>query len=184
MNSGKSKTAYTVSFCGVTAALSVIILIIGAALGVMTYAAPLAASACLIPVILELGNIPALLVYAASGILAVLLCADKETAFFYVFIGFYPIIRPYFSRIGVKPLRIAAKLALFMVSMGMMYALLYFVLGLEQFKSELASMGIALNIGLFALLVLTLLIFDFVLVLTERLYLTRIRPKLKFIRRV
>ena len=175
--------AFKVSLCGVITALGVSIMLLGGMLGVMTYAAPLIASAFLIPVIYEFRNGCALLVYAASSILAVLLCPEKELAFFYVFIGYYPIIRPYFYSIKNKYLRIAAKLALFASAILLMYALLYFVLKLDQLLEELADAGKIMNAVMFAVLILTMLVYDFVLVTAERVYINKLRPRLRFLNR-
>ena len=177
------RTAFKISLCGMITALSVILMIAGGALGVMTYAAPLLAAALLIPVIYEIGNFYALLVYASSCVLSLLICADKELAFFYVFTGYYPILRPYFNAVRSTVLRIVLKLLLFCAATGCMYALLYFVFGLEQLKNELSDAGTVMNALLFAGLVLIMLIYDRVLVLAERLYIVRLRPRLKFLNR-
>lgn len=164
-------------------ALSVIVMLVGGVLGIMTYAAPLIAAVLLIPVIYELGNGYALLVYVSSSVLSILLCAEKELAFFYLFIGYYPILRPFFYRIRSKAVRIAAKLLLFAAALGCLYALLYFVLSLEQIKEELLEAGTVMNIVLFAALIITMLVYDRLLIIAERIYVNKLRPRLKFLSR-
>ena len=55
----------------------------------------------LLPVLEELGTKAAGTSYAAAAILALLLAPDRETAFVYLFFGWYPILRP---RIAALPL--------------------------------------------------------------------------------
>lgn len=180
-NVSSSNIAFRVSLCGIITALGVCIMLLGTMLGVMTYAAPLFASVFLIPIIYELGNTRAMLVYAATSILAVLLCAEKELAFFYVFIGYYPVIRPFFFKIKSRPIRIAAKLALFAAALVLLYALLCFVLKLDQIIDELKTASILFNVAMFAVLLLTLLVYDAALMAAEKIYVRKIRPRLRFL---
>lgn len=61
------------AFCGVLAALSVVLMLLGSALQVGTYAAPMLAAFLQIPVLEEYGPRSALLLYTASAVLALLL---------------------------------------------------------------------------------------------------------------
>lgn len=177
----KRNTALTVTFCGMMAALGVVLMLFGSVLAVLTYAAPLLASLCLIPVLHEFGKGRAALCYIASAVLSALLCPDKELAFFYVALGYYPIIRPLFLRIPSKALRFLAKLAFFAVVTGALYAFLYFVLRLDAVMKDLGEAGTVMNVVFFAGLTLCLLIYDMGLAVIDLLYIRRIRPKLKFL---
>ena len=73
-----------IALCGVLGALSVVLLLVGAALQIGTYAAPMLAAFLLIPVLDEYGPKYALLLYATVSILSVLLVPELELAFFYV----------------------------------------------------------------------------------------------------
>ena len=164
------------------AALGVVLMLLGGVLAVLTYAAPLIASICLIPVLTEFGSVRAWLCYVASAVLCVLLCPDKELAFFYVFLGYYPIIRPLFERIGSKPLRFAAKLLYFAAVVGLLYLFLCFVLRLDAVIKEMGEAGAVMNVLFFVGITLCLLIYDFALGTVRLLYERRIRPKLRFLR--
>ena len=71
-----------IALCGVLGALSVVLLLVGAALQIGTYAAPMLAAFLLIPVLDEYGPKYALLLYATVSILSVLLVPELELAFF------------------------------------------------------------------------------------------------------
>ena len=164
------------------AALGVVLMLFGAVLAVLTYAAPLLASVCLIPVLIEFGKTRAWLCYIASAVLCVLLCPDKELAFFYVFMGFYPIIRPYFMRITAKPARILLKLLFFIAMTGLLYLFLCFVLRLDAVMDELGEMGALMNAVFFAAMIACLLIYDIALSSAQTIYIRRIRPKLSLLK--
>ena len=82
------------SLGGVMAALTVVILSLGSLVPLATFACPLLAMVCLIPLVCRYGPGAALTVYAGAGILSLFLCADKELAFLYAFLGWYPALRP------------------------------------------------------------------------------------------
>ena len=69
---------------------------------VLTYCSPLIASLFLIPILREFGKGRAWMTWAVTAALSAILCADKEAAFFYIFLGFYPILKPSFDKLG-KP---------------------------------------------------------------------------------
>ena len=102
-----------------------------------------------------------------------LLCADREAAFFYLFIGYYPILKPDLDRIRSKPARILAKLVLFTLVFLLLFVLLTFVLGLEDMKSEML-----LSIIVYAMLVVTMMLFDRVYTGTAVLYEKKLRGRL------
>jgi hypothetical protein len=163
------------------AALGAAVMLIGGFLAIATYAAPLFASVLLIPVLVEFGKGRAWLCYLATAIVCALICPDKELAFFYAVIGFYPIIRSFFERIPGRFPRTMAKLAYFAVSTAVLYLFLCFVLKLEALLSELGKAGALMNAVFFAVLVAALLIYDAAVGAAHRIYLLRIRPKLKFL---
>ena len=69
-----------IALCGVLGALSVVLLLVGAALQIGTYAAPMLAAFLLIPVLDEYGPKYALLLYATVSILSVLLVPELPDA--------------------------------------------------------------------------------------------------------
>ena len=68
-----------IALCGMLGALSVVLLLLGSALQIGTYAAPMLAAFLLIPVLEEYGTRYALTLYVCVAILAVPLCAGDRT---------------------------------------------------------------------------------------------------------
>ena len=119
-----------IALCGVLGALSVVLLLVGAALQIGTYAAPMLAAFLLIPVLDEYGPKYALLLYATVSVLSVLLVPELELAFFYVFvIGYYPVLRQQLARIKSTLLRWVIKFAVFNGATVLVYLLLFALLG-------------------------------------------------------
>ena len=65
----KNTQSRRIALCGVLAALTVVILLVGTALGIGTYAAPMLASFLLIPTLVEYGPRAALTKYGAAAVL-------------------------------------------------------------------------------------------------------------------
>lgn len=177
----RANKALSVTFCGMMAALGAALMLLGGVLAVFTYAAPLLASVCLIPVLREFGKKSAWLCYTATAVICVLLCPDKELAFFYALFGYYPVIRGAFVRIRSKPLRLLLKLLYFAAAEAALYAFLCFVLRLDAVLSELQSTAAFLNVLFFLGLLAALLVYDAALGVAFTLYESRIRPKLRFL---
>ena len=147
---------------GVLAALAVVLLLLGGMIPVGTYVAPMLASLLLIPLLAELPKKLCLAWYAAAALLGVLLCPDRETAFVFVFLGWYPIARPALDRLPRLP-RLAAKLLIFNAAVAALYALLILVFRPEALLQEARETGAVLLIVLVLLGNLSFLLLDLVL---------------------
>ena len=174
----KKRPAYTVAFCSLMAALGTVLMLTGGLVPVMTYCSPLLAGVLLIPVLREHGIKWAWLVWLVTAALSLILSADKEAAFFYLFVGYYPIIKRGFDRVRPKLLAFAAKLLFFACAMGLMYGAILFVFGLDIGMEELEELGRAAAAAFFALLLVSLMIYDVALGNLAILYEYRLRPHL------
>jgi len=147
------------ALCGMMAALSVVILCLGGMIPLATFACPMLAMLCLIPVICEYGAGTAVLLYGAASILALLLGPDKEIVLLYVFLGWYPAVRPRLVIIP-RPVRWAVKCALFTLSVIAMYAIVLYLFRLEAVVEEFAEYSTVMVLALIALGNITFLVFD------------------------
>ena len=119
-----------VALCGVLCALSVVWMLLGAALQIGTYAAPMLASFLLIPVLEEYGPRYALLLYGATSVLGLLLVPETELALFYAMLmGYYPVLRRGLCRIRPAVLRWGLTLLVFNGATLLIYGLLSALLG-------------------------------------------------------
>lgn len=168
------------ALCGLMAALSVVLMLLGGYLAIATYAVPMFCSLFLLPALAEYGSGAAWLTYGAVTLLGLMLCQDKEAAFFYLFLGYYPILKQYLDKIGNKVIRLAAKLAVVNAAVVLMYAVLGFVLGMDDAVAEFRTMGTVMLWGYALLLNVTMLIFDRLLVKMSAVYQYKLRPRLGF----
>ena len=97
----------------VMAAAGTALMLLGGVIPVFTYVSPLLASLFLIPVEHAAGRKAAAAVWVITSVLTLLLGADKEAAFFYVFFGWYPLMKPVLDRIRGRRLRLLIKFLLF-----------------------------------------------------------------------
>lgn len=178
-----AKASVRVAFCGMAVALSVVLMLMGGLIPIAVYLVPLMCGLILLPISIEFGKAYAWAAFGATAALSLLLGFDKEAAFFYLFIGYYPIVKWSFDRIKKKPLRAAAKLLLFTVSILVMYGLLNLLFPMEQFMQEFHEMGIATLIVMLVVYNISMLLFDRFLVAALMIYANRIRPRLHFLKK-
>ena len=151
----RKNSAYRISLCALMAALGTALMLCSNLIPILTYVSPLLASLTLIPVLYEFGKKYAWMTWAVTAGLALMLCADREAAFFYLFIGYYPIIKPDLDRIKTKSLRAAAKLAVFAAAISMMVLVLTFVVGVTDIRAE-----IWLNVIFYVMMIGVMFLFD------------------------
>ena len=150
------KETRRLAFCGIMAALCVVILLLGAILDLGMYAAPLLAGLCLIPVGDGLGRKQHLLLWFVVSVLGFILVPNiEENLMFFALFGPYPILRPLLERLPKLPC-ILVKFACFNAVVVGIEALVMLVLVPE-------SMGTALTVALLLLGNLTFLCYDFII---------------------
>ncbi len=164
--------SFRLSLSALMAALGTVLMLCGNLIPVLTYVSPLLASLTLLPVLREFGKKYAWMTWGVTAMLAQILCTDRESAFFYLFIGWYPILKPSLDRIRRKPKRILMKLTLFAVVFLLLFLLLTFVMGLEDMKSELL-----LSLSVYVMLAGTMLLFDRVYGKAALIYEKRLRGR-------
>lgn len=140
--------AYTVALGGVLAALAVTAMGLGTLIPVATFVCPLFCMILLQTVLTVCGKRIAWAWYGAVSILALLLAPDKEAAAVFVFLGYYPIVKP---RLDKRKLPWLWKALLFNGATLTMYWLLMHLFGMTQITEEFAELGIAMTIVLLVL---------------------------------
>ena len=173
-----------IAFCGMMAALSVVLMLMGGLIPMMLYIAPLAAGILLLPVLVEYGRKAAWLTWLATALCVLMLGVDKEAAFFYLFVGYYPILKWDIDRkITRKGWRVVAKLLLFTLAAGLMYLLLSLLFPAQSIMAEFGQAGVWMAVLMLALMDACLMMYDRLLVPLVVLYDRKMRPALKFLRR-
>ena len=110
---GRKSKSWAMAYCGMAAALSVALMLLGAVFPIAMFIAPAVAGFLIATVCVECGKTMALTAYGAVSLLSLLLVPDKEVALTFVFLlGYYPLVKPYFERIRPALLRAVCKLLL------------------------------------------------------------------------
>ena len=110
---GRKSKSWAMAYCGMAAALSVVLMLLGAVFPIAMFIAPAVASFLIATVCVECGKTMALTAYGAVSLLSLLFVPDKEVALTFVFLlGYYPLAKPYFERIRPALLRAVCKLLL------------------------------------------------------------------------
>lgn len=130
--------AAPIALGGVFAALAVMIMCMGGLIPVATFICPAICILLLETVRKNCGNRIGWAWYGAVAILGVLLSPDKEAAATFAFLGYYPLIKPFFDKWKLKWL---LKLAYFNAVVLAMYWLLMHLFGLTEIIEEFAEMG-------------------------------------------
>ncbi|MBQ6374681.1 MAG: hypothetical protein IJJ45_09390 [Clostridia bacterium] len=160
-------------------ALGTAVMLLGGAIPVATFCCPAVAGLVLLPLVFDCTRAHALSAWAAIGLLSLMLCPDKEAALLFVFLGWYPVMKWWIdARLRRRWLRRALKLVMWNAALAAMYAIIFYVLRLDQVLADYQSMTRAMAVAMAVLGNLTLALYDIVLVRFAALYIRRIRPKL------
>ena len=166
------------ALCGMMVALAIVIMLMGGVIPLATFCCPVLASLALVPVLMESGKKWAMMAYAATAALGLLLSPDKESALLFAFLGYYPALKPTLDKIKAKPLRIIAKLGIFNLAAGAMMLSIAFVLRMDAVVAEYAAMG-AIGGAIFLLMAnVTMLLYDRMVLIMAVVYINRFRPML------
>ena len=141
---------------GMLTATAVVIMCLGSLIPVNTYVCPVLCILITRVVLERCGRRIGWCYYIATAVLSLMLAPDREAALVYAFLGYYPMIRPFFEKLGVFAWY--AKLLLFTLAGGASYGMLLVVMGA----------GAAMNEG-WILTLVTVLLWDALFLLTDRL---------------
>ena len=141
---------------GMLTATAVVIMCLGSIIPVNTYLCPVLCILITRVVLQGCGRKIGWCYYLATAALSLMLAPDREAALVYAFLGYYPMIRPFFERLGVFGWY--AKLLLFTLAGAASYGMLLLLMGA----------GAAMTEG-WLVTVVTVLLWDLLFLLTDRL---------------
>ena len=150
---------------GVMAALALVVMCLGGLIPLATYVCPMFCAVLLMVVLKLTGRRVAWAWYGAVSILSMLLGPDKEAAAVFVFLGYYPILKPWLDK---RKLAILWKLVLFNAAIFAMYSLLIYVFGLAEVAAEFEELGMVLTAVTLILGNATLFMMDVLLTVLEK----------------
>ena len=138
MNGKKRTPAGAIALGGVLAAAAVVVMSLGGMIPIATYICPLICMLVLKAVLKLCGPRIAWAWYGAVAILGLLMSPDKEAGAVFMFIGYYPIVKP---RIEKTRLSWLYKGLLFNGSMILLYWLLLHLFGVKALVEEFSQMN-------------------------------------------
>lgn len=170
----RSKTM-RLAFCGVIAALSVVVLFLTGIAPVATIALPAIAGCLLIAVVAETSLRYGFAVYLVVSLFAALLTPDREAVLFYIFFfGYYPVLYGLLSRIRSRALCWIVKLLVFNAAMAVETLLAVFLLQIPM--SEMLPFGWITAPILIVLLNTVFVLYDLSMNGLILLYIRRLHP--------
>lgn len=153
----KHTPAYAVALGGIFAALAVVVMGLGTLIPVATFVCPVLCMLMLQIVLKICGGRMAWAWYGAVAFLSLLLAPDKEAAAIFLFLGYYPIVKPKLDR---KRASWLWKVLLFNITIAILYWLLIQLLGLTEIAREYADMGAVLTVVMLLLGNVTFFLLD------------------------
>lgn len=151
-------SAKNVALGGVMAALAVVIMCMGTIIPVATFICPMGCMVLLTVVMKTTGIRIAWAWYAAVSILSLLLGQDKEAAAVFVFLGYYPIIKPWMDK---RKFSFVWKLVFFNSAILAMYTLLIHLFGMASIAEDFEELGTVMTVVTLILGNVTLFLLDF-----------------------
>lgn len=153
----RNHSARVIALGGMLAALAVVIMCMGGFLVIATYTCP-ALCMMLLQVVQRLcGRRIAWAWYGAVALLGLMLGPDKEAALVFVFLGYYPLLKPLFDR---SKLRWLLKLLFFNAVTLVLYWLMMNIFGMDQITAEFRELGIVMTVVTLLLGNITFLLLD------------------------
>lgn len=156
----RRNAAKEIAMGGVLAALAVVIMCLGGLIPSATFVCPM--MCCLILQLVRkiCGDRIAWAWYGAVAILGLLMGPDKEAAAVFVFLGYYPIIKPKFDK---SRLKLLWKVLYFNAVILAMYWLLINLFGMAQLAAEWEELGTVMTVVMLLLGNVTFFLLDQVL---------------------
>ena len=138
----KNSPAAKISLGGMLAALALVIMNLVGLIPVATFVCPMLCMMILTLVVRFCGKRIGWAWYGAVSILSILLAPDKEAAAIFIFLGYYPLLKPTLDQMKTG---IVLKFLLFNGMILLMYWLLINLLGLEQIAQEYRELGMVMT---------------------------------------
>ena len=162
----RNNQAKSIATGGMLAALAMVVMCLGGLIPIATYVCPMICALVLQFVLRLCGKRIAWAWYMAVAVLSLLLAPDKEAAVIFVFLGYYPLIKP---RLDALPLSWLFKLLFFNLMILASYGVLIYVLGLTAVLEEFAALGTVMTVVTLLMGNVVLFLLDLVLAKIHRL---------------
>ncbi len=173
------KKSYTTAFCGIISAISIIFLFCTAFFPFAEYALPCLAGAVLMVLVVEVGYKYAFVAFFAVSLISFFIVPSREVSvLFFLFFGYYPIVKSLLEKLKLRFLEWALKLLIFNVAMVSAYFLLINLFGLKDLLNEFGAFKFGIP-GMLFLGNIVFIIYDIALTKAVSIYIYKLSPILK-----
>lgn len=177
MKNGVKNSTFRVAFCGIIAALGLVLMLLTSLVPVGTYAFPCFAGIFIAAVVIEYGWKWGLGVYAVVTVLSLFLAGDKEAVLYFIALfGYYPILKAVFEKnIKNKIILYVLKFAVFNIAAIASFFAAAFLLSISP--EEYTLFGVYMPLAFLAFGNVFFLIYDFAVTVFVGQYVVRLRNK-------
>lgn len=177
MKNGVKNSTFRVAFCGIIAALGLVLMLLTSLVPVGTYAFPCFAGIFIAAVVIEYGWKWGLGVYAVVAVLSLFLAGDKEAVLYFIALfGYYPILKAVFEKhIKNKIILYVLKFAVFNNAAIASFFAAAFLLSISP--EEYTLFGVYMPLAFLAFGNVFFLIYDFAVTVFVGQYVVRLRNK-------
>ena len=153
----RSNSGRAIALGGVLAAVAVVIMCLGGFIPIATYACPMLCALTLFIVLRFCGKRIGWTWFAAVSMLSLLMGPDKEAAFVFLTVGYYPLIK---GRMERSKLHLLWKFLFFNGAIVLAYSTMIYLFGMQEIAQENMEFGLAGLCIILALGNLTFLLLD------------------------
>ena len=139
----RNRQAKYMALGGVMAALAVVIMCLGGMIPASTFACLMLSMILLMVVCRLCGKRVGWAWYGSVAILSLLMGPDKEAAAVFTFLGYYPIIKPFFEQ---HKLGVILKYVFFNAAVLSMYTVLIYLFGMNELAEEYREAGTVMTV--------------------------------------
>lgn len=170
-------STFRVAFCGIIAALGLVLMLLTSLVPVGTYAFPCFAGIFIGAVVIEYGWKWGLGVYAVVAVLSLFLAGDKEAVLYFIALfGYYPILKAVFEKhIKNKIILYILKFAVFNTAAIASFFPAAFLLSISP--EEYTLFGVYMPLAFLAFGNVFFLVYDFAVTVFVGQYVVRLRSK-------
>ena len=141
------ESTYKIALGGILSALALLFLFMGGVLPFAEYVGPVLASVTVSIFASEMGKKSALLMILTVDFLAIFLSSNMESAALFVgFLGWYPLLKPWFDKHLKQPVRFLVKQVFAATIILVLYTFLIRILGMEQLLEDFGGASLWMNL--------------------------------------
>ncbi len=161
LKNGKRKMSLVISLGGIISALCLLMMFFTAVFPSFSLAIPIFAGMLITIMAIEFSSSWAFITYATVSLLSFFITPSKESAiFFFLFFGYYPILKYILERFKSKLLTIVTKLVVFNIAIILIYYIVVRIFMIVDLLDEFSMLGSYIIPALLIFFNLTFLLYD------------------------